>query len=153
MAAKDITATPGMSRQFLHLIPHAKAIGMEVVEVEPGIALIRLPYDPKLIGNPETGVVHGGVITTLIDNTCGLAVFSARGKALPLGTLDIRIDYLKPATPGEEIFARAECYKMTRQIAFVRATAFHGDPSDPIATCAATFMLDSGPEPEPGKTP
>jgi acyl-coenzyme A thioesterase PaaI-like protein len=58
-----------------------------------------------------------------------------------IATLDLRIDYMKAANPGEDIFAFAECYKVTKNIAFARGVAYHTDRTDPIATCAAAFML------------
>ncbi len=72
----------------------------------------------------------------------------ARDGWRPIATLDLRIDYMKPATPGKDLLARAECYKLTRNVAFVRGVAYHDDPSDPIATSVATFML-SAPDREP----
>ena len=58
---------------------------------------------------------------------------------------------MKPATPKLDIFARAECYKVTANIAFVRASAYHGDAADPIATAVGAFMLNTAinrPKPE-----
>lgn len=122
-------------------VPHAAAIGMHVVEVKPGEALVRIAYDERFVGNPQTGVIHGGIITTILDNASGIAVSAKLGTFGQIATLDLRIDYMKPATPGEDIFAHAVCYKLTRNVAFVRGTAYHGDRDDPIATSAAVFML------------
>lgn len=134
---------------MLDHVPHAKAVGLSLVSVEKGVAVCKLPYDEKLVGNPDTGVVHGGVVTTLLDNCCGIAVGASLGGFRSIATLDLRIDYMKPATPKLDVFARAECYKVTANIAFVRAAAYHLDPSDPIATAVGSFMLDTG---EPRKT-
>jgi uncharacterized protein (TIGR00369 family) len=128
---------------MLDHVPHAKAVGLTVVSVERGIAVLKLPYAEELVGNPDTGVVHGGVITTLLDNCCGIAVGSSLDMMRPIATLDLRIDYMRPATPKEDIFARAECYKVTSNIAFVRATAYHTDIGDPIATAVGAFMLNT----------
>ena len=128
---------------MLDHVPHAKAVGLTFVSIERGVAVLKLPYDEKLVGNPDTGVVHGGVITTLLDNCCGIAVGSSLEAMRPIATLDLRIDYMKPATPKEDIFARAECYKVTANIAFVRATAYHTDIGDPIATAVGAFMLNT----------
>lgn len=122
-------------------VPHAAAIQLMLLEVNAGTALCRVPYDEKLIGNPQTGVIHGGVITSLLDNTCGIAVGSKTQLVGAIATLDLRIDYMKPATPKEDILAFAECYRVSRNIAFVRGLAYHTDRGDPIATCAAAFML------------
>ena len=128
---------------MLDHVPHAKAVGLTFVSIERGVAVLKLAYDEKLVGNPDTGVVHGGVITTLLDNCCGIAVGSSLEMMRPIATLDLRIDYMKPATPKEDIYARAECYKVTANIAFVRATAYHTDIADPIATAVGAFMLNT----------
>ncbi|MBI1362074.1 MAG: hotdog fold thioesterase [Alphaproteobacteria bacterium] len=122
-------------------VPHAAAIGMRVISAGDGDAVCFVPYDPRFVGNPETGVVHGGLVTTLLDNTCGIAVTSKTGLHGQIATLDLRIDYMKPADAGKSILARAECFKVTRNIAFVRGIAYQSDPTDPVATCAATFMI------------
>lgn len=122
-------------------VPHAEAISLMLVEVGAASALCRVPYDEKLIGNPETGVIHGGVITSLLDNACGIAVGVKTQLVSAIATLDLRIDYMKPATPKEDILAFADCYRVSRNIAFVRGLAYHTDRGDPIATCTAAFML------------
>src|SRR5882757_6430012 len=85
------------AQQFSGSVPHNRALGMEIVEVSPAEALFRLPYDPKLVGNPDTGVLHGGAITALLDGASGAAVFAALTDLVPIATLDLRIDYLRPA--------------------------------------------------------
>jgi hypothetical protein len=60
-----------------------------------------------------------------------------------IATLDLRIDYMRPATPRQPVFARAECFRKTHSIAFVRGSAYHESPDDPIATTIATFVLSS----------
>jgi uncharacterized protein (TIGR00369 family) len=128
---------------FKDAVPHNRALGMRVVEVEldQAAASIELDWAEHLVGNPETQVIHGGVITTLIDACSGLAVYLRLQEPMPIATLDLRIDYLKPATPRRPVRARAECFKATHNVAFVRAVAFHDDPKDPIASSAGTFML------------
>ncbi len=106
---------------------------------------LALPYDEKLIGNPQTGVLHGGAITAVLDAACGVAVFAKLVDLIPVATLDLRIDYLKPASPGKDVYARAECFKVTRSIAFVRCDAFHeGSEADIVAVANGTFMLFRG---------
>ena len=101
--------------------------------------------------DPDTGVIAGGVVTTLLDHACGQAVYMAIGSPTSIATLDLRIDYMRAAEPGLDIFARAHCYKLTRRIAFVRATAYDKDPEDPVATAQAAFMLGTrGPAAQPG---
>lgn len=122
-------------------VPFAQAIGMEIVDAKTAEAWMRVPYSEKLIGNPDTGVIHGGVITATLDNVSGVAVQLALPERTAIATLDLRIDYMRPATPGQDLTAHAHCYKVTRNIAFVRSTAYHDDIDDPIATSVGAFML------------
>ncbi len=142
MSTAKTSATPRSGkRRYVGVIPHMKELGLETLEAKAGVAVMRLPYQERLVGNIETGVLHGGAVTTLIDSVCGLAVISGLAEPCRIATLDLRIDYLRPATPEEPVVARAECYKVTRQVAFVRGTAYHGDRDDPIASAHGTFML------------
>ena len=134
-----------LNESFRDYVPFNKALGLTLVEAsaKPALAKMRLPYDARFVGNPETGVLHGGVITTLMDAACGASVFFKLSAATPIATLDLRIDYLKPGTAGLDIYARAECFKTTNNVAFVRALAFHDNPDDPIAAAAGTFMIST----------
>lgn len=134
-----------LNESFRDYVPFNKALGLTLVEAsaEPAIARMRLPYHPQLVGNPETGVLHGGVLTALMDAACGACVFFKLKASKPIATLDLRIDYLKPGTPGLDLFARAECFKTTNNVAFVRALAFHQDLQDPIAAASGTFMIST----------
>ncbi|MDO8290210.1 MAG: PaaI family thioesterase [Parvibaculum sp.] len=130
-----------MKDVLIEHVPHARALGLTILDAKHGESWLTVPYDKKLVGNLETGVIHGGVITAMLDNACGVAVQLALPERISIATLDLRIDYMKPATPGETLVGHAHCYKVTRNIAFVRGTAYHTDPLDPIATCVGTFML------------
>lgn len=133
--------------------PFARAVGMEVESVEAGKATLKLSWRADLVGNPETGVLHGGVITTLMDNACGVAVMAAMPRLVAIATLDLRIDYLKPASRGLAVRAFCHCYKLTRSIGFVRGIAYHEDMDDPIAHCAASFMRSANRKPPPAQVP
>lgn len=121
--------------------PYAGRLGMRVVETGPGFATLALPYQEEIIGDPQRKVVFGGAVTALIDQASGLAVACAMEELLAIATIDLRVDYLRAAAPGREIVARAECYKLGHNVAFVRATAWDHEPSDPFAGCLGTFMI------------
>jgi uncharacterized protein (TIGR00369 family) len=131
--------------------PHAQFLGMSVVETGPRYAVIRLPFRKELIGDPRRGVVFGGAITTLIDHTSGLAVACALDELRAIATIDLRVDYLRAAEPGVDLFARSECYRTTRNVAFVRAFAYESDPENAFATCLGTFMIGANPTESPFK--
>ncbi|MEI9995364.1 MAG: PaaI family thioesterase [Rhizomicrobium sp.] len=123
------------------------ALGAVIVSATVGRNLMRLPYAPHLVGNPDSGVVHGGAVTAMLDQACGMAVGSALGLERPAGglrsiaTLDLRIDYMKAAKPGADIFVTGECVKITRQIAFARGRAYQDSEEDPIAAATGTFII------------
>lgn len=144
--------TPGL-RTFIHGIPHNRALGMRAISLDRGVAVMEVPYNLKLVGNPDTGVLHGGVITALLDACSGAAVFSSLTSWAPIATLDLRIDYLRAAEPNRTVVCRATCYKITRSVAFTRAIAYHDDEANPIASSAGTFMLGTKPGTQPKAQP
>lgn len=129
------------SMERLSDIPHMKGLGIQLTDFGRTSVTVKLPYREDLVGNPETGVLAGGAISALLDNACGSAVVTRVHSPAAFATLDLRIDYMKPATPGEDVFAWCECYKLTRKIAFVRGVAYHTDKNEPIANATATFMF------------
>jgi len=132
-----------LTRTFMEHVPHNRALGIRLESLGDGEAVMALPYDAKLVGNPTTGVLHGGAITSMMDACAGAAAFMSLPEPAPAATLDLRIDYLKPATAGRDVVAKANCYKRTRNIAFVRCVAFHEHQDEPIAAGVGTFMLST----------
>jgi uncharacterized protein (TIGR00369 family) len=115
--------------------------GLRLDRAAPGEAWSSLPYRPVFVGDTATGVLHGGVVTAMLDESCGMAVQLALDGTRAIATLDLRIDYQKPATPGLSIKAHSLCYRVTRSIAFVRSTAYQESEDDPVATATACFMV------------
>ena len=131
-----------LARQFIEAIPHARALGLEMVDIEAGKAVISMPWDEKLIGDPKTGVIHGGAVSALLDTCCGAAVMSHPTQPGQTATIDLRIDYMRAATPGQTLVARAECYHVTRSVAFVRATAVDDRTDVPVASASGSFTAE-----------
>ena len=135
---------PGRDEMVAH-VPHAAALGMKVIETGPRLAVLMLPYQEHLVGDPVRKVVFGGVITTLIDQACGIAVACSLDNLRAIATVDLRVDYLRAAEPGCDLYARAECYRVARSVAFVRVLAYERQIDDPFASCLGTFMLGANP--------
>ena len=140
MATDDRKKT--LARQFIEAIPHARLLGMELTEIGEGEAVITMPYDTKLIGDPLTGVIHGGAVSTLMDTCGGAAVMSHPAGPAGTATIDLRIDYMRSATPGQMITAKATCYHITRTVAFVRAVATDDDTENPVAAATGAFTVE-----------
>lgn len=126
---------------FIDVVPHSHALGLCYVESGIGRLVLDLPWRAELVGDPEAGLMHGGVITTLIDAACGGAVLSRLSDLCRVATLDLRIDYLRPARTRRTVRCRAECHRLTRHIAFTRALAHDGDVDDPLASAVGTFVV------------
>ena len=143
--AEDATRRARLARAFLTAIPHAAELALGLEETGPGMARIGMPWDARLVGDPATGVIHGGAVSTLMDTCCGLAVLLHPVGVTGTATLDLRIDYMRPATPGQRIVAQAECHHVTRTVAFVRAVATDDDPARPVAMATGAFTVERAP--------
>ncbi len=130
-------------RAMMQWTPQGKALGFEVTKLDGTRVSGRAPYKPELIGDPETRVIAGGVITTFLDQLCGMAAVLAMREPATVATIDIRIDYMRPAEPDRDVLAEAQCYKIGKNVAFVRAVAFEESADNPIAHAAAAFMINT----------
>ena len=134
---------------FSERVPFNKALGIEVLDVGRAFSIQRLPPDPRWVGDPVSGAMHNGAIVTLLDSVCGAATFMSLDAPAYISTLDLRIDHLRPASAERPLTARADCYRRTRQIAFIRCSAWQDDPDNPVSVGTATFAL-STPHGRPG---
>jgi uncharacterized protein (TIGR00369 family) len=129
------------AQAMVRFTPQAQALGMQLTRIEGPRAWGLVPYRADLVGDPDTGVIAGGVLTTFLDQLSGVAAVIAMEAATAVATLDLRIDYMRPAEPGRDIRAEAHCVRLTRSVAFVRAVAFEDGSDSPIAHAMAAFMI------------
>ena len=128
------------ARNFLSVPRHCQHLQMTVERADEDGLVLRLPYSDQIVGNPVTGVIHGGAITTLMDTCCGISTVCYLPEFEICPTLDLRIDYMHPAEPGKPIFGFAECYRVTPTVIFTRGIAYQDDREQPIAHVVGTFM-------------
>ena len=128
------------AERFLSALRHCQVLGMQVEAADEKGLTLRLPYSEKIVGNPETGGIHGGAITTLMDTTCGISTVCFLPDFEVCPTLDLRIDYMRPADPHKDVYGFAECYRVTPTVIFTRGIAYQDDPAQPIAHAVGTFM-------------
>jgi uncharacterized protein (TIGR00369 family) len=126
--------------RFVSAIRHCQVLGLRVVSADTKGMTLVLPYSPQIVGNPQTGVIHGGALTTLMDSTCGVSILCVLPEFEVCPTLDLRIDYMHPAEPHKDVYGFAECYRVTPDIIFTRGVAYQDDPQQPIAHVVGTFM-------------
>jgi len=122
-------------------MPHNKLIGMRLLAVGPGEVTCTVPHGEDLAGDPDAGVLHRGVIISLMDVACGGAVCMRLGRLQPIATIDLRLDSIRTPGPRQSVTARAECYEIVGSLAFVRALAYEGDSRRTVAAAQATFMV------------
>ncbi|MGG7567413.1 PaaI family thioesterase [Rhodovulum sp. DZ06] len=139
-----LKALAAIGQKFIGAIPHNRALNMEIVDLMAGEAMMRVPWDERFVGDPATGVLHGGVITALLDSCSGAAVLSHPSGVTTTATIDLRIDYMRPARPGKAITCKAVCYRATRSVAFVRGSAWDEDEGDLVAASSGAFTVERG---------
>ena len=131
---------PEVFTHMVRKVGHGGALGIHYVGHGEDWVELGLDYSNKLVGVEETGVLASGPIISLMDMATSMAIWVKLGRFRPQATLDLRVDYLRPATPGRRIVGRGECYSLKTAIAFVRGTAHDGDPDDPVAHVTGTFI-------------
>ncbi len=129
------------TQMFVDMLPHCRELNIRIEDVGPARAVMALPYDTKLVGDPDTGVIHGGAVSVLMDTCGGASILMHPENGGSFATLDIRIDYMRAAKPERTVFAEAFCFHVTRTVAFVRVTAWDEDQTDPVATASAAFTF------------
>lgn len=129
-----------IAEYFSAAIPFYRALGIELVAVDTEVIQMRVPYRPEFVGDAAAGLWHTSVATALADSACGLAVLLTLPGAEGTATLDLRMDYLRPAVAGEDLYVTAECHHLTRRVAFARATLHQGNRDRPTAHCTGAFM-------------
>lgn len=127
--------------QYARQAGHGGAIGIAYHDHGDDWAELSLPYSPRLVGMKESGILASGPIISLMDMATSLAIWIRLGRFRHQATLDLRVDYLRPARPGATLIGRGECYGVTKRIGFVRGLAHDGNLADPVAHVSGTFMF------------
>jgi uncharacterized protein (TIGR00369 family) len=137
--------TPEERLQYLRSMPaalqgHMAAMGVICEHLDQQSARIRIPYRREFLGDPQRQIIHTGVVTSMVDSACGFIVLTRIPAGERIATLDLRVDYLRPSRAPGDLLCEAECYRLTPQIAFARATVWQDRREEPVATALATFM-------------
>ena len=131
---------PGLAAKLMNKRGHGGHIGLTYHSHGPNWFELALPWREELTGMAGSGILASGPIISLMDMASGMAIWQASGSFNPVATLDLRVDYQRPARERASVRGRVECYRRTRSAAFVRGIAHDGDPDDPVAHVAGVFM-------------
>ena len=129
-----------MAEMMIEMVPFSKFLGISVDKIEHGKVFGHTAYDKRFETEQESGIMHGGAVTTAIDNLSGLAALTLSVPPQPLVTLDLRIDYNCAPDLHKDIYIEAECYRTTKNVSFVRSLAHNGNRDDVIAHSVSVFM-------------
>jgi uncharacterized protein (TIGR00369 family) len=129
------------AKAFLEGIPFSRAAGMQAERMSHGRGSVSMAASHAWTGHTAASQIHPGCLTVLADTACGLAVGAAMNPIEPYATLDLRMDYLRPARAGLELRCDAHCHRLSRSVAFVRGEVFQPGSSEAVASVNATFML------------
>ena len=123
--------------------PFMELIGGRMEEMGEGYMRVSLVLEPRHT-NPH-GVMHGGVITTLMDEVLGGAIASVRGmevmRAAPHATIEMNASFLAAARPGEEIVVEGRVLRLGRTVAFGEAEARRRGDGELIAKGRFTSVI------------
>ncbi len=133
---------PADIARHVNAVPFNAALGIRYVRCGPGWLENTLSWQEDLV-RPATASIAMGVITCLVDATCGATILMACGPVRSSVTLNLQVDLVRPASAGATLYARAECIDMNRQIAFVQARIEDGDGAI-VATGLAKFLFEPG---------
>jgi len=140
-----------LALNFMDQIPFNQHIGLKVHSFDADVAIFKLNMRPELVGNWLQGILHGGVIASALDVAGGTAALAAaykqrldlpveeRNKSLSkLGTIDMRVDYLRPGR-GEEFYASATILRIGAKVAVTRME-FKNEKDELLAVGTGTYM-------------
>lgn len=152
MSASDRTELEQMVVSIFEKIPFNGVLGLHIEHLEEGHARVRFDMRDELVGNYVRRILHGGVISATLDVTAGLVAFAGLAKRMRessmedklarfsrLGTIDMRVDYLRPGT-GEFFVASARTLRSGNRIAVVHAE-LHNDANELIASSTCTYLV------------
>ncbi len=123
-------------------VPFNKAMGLRVESMERGRVVVRLPFREDLVGDVFRPALHGGAIAASIDATAGAAAFTHVTMNDRMSTIDLRIDYLRPA-PKRDLLVAAVVSRIGSRVAVVNVvvTVDGEDPEEPVAEGRAVFSV------------
>jgi len=114
-------------------------IGGELDSWEEGRVVMSIKLEGRHM-NPG-GVLHGGVLTTLMDEATAHAIATVRGLEAPLATVDMNVSFLAAARPGDELECEARTLRIGSSVAFAEAEVRRRGRGDLVAKGRFTYAI------------
>lgn len=140
----DIDTFAAFQELIEHSIPFNAFLGIKLVSLESGICKLSIPFRQELLGDFRRGAVHGGVISTLIDTCGGFAVWSMCKVTDKIATIDLRVDYLKPALSAD-LVAESRVRLLGNRVGNASTIIFmSGEPNQIVAEGRSVYNIRRG---------
>jgi uncharacterized protein (TIGR00369 family) len=125
-------------------IPFNRLLGIVIEDLQEGFCRLKIPFRPELVGDPFRPALHGGVLSALADTTGGAAVFSVVGLNDRVSTIDMLVDYLRPAEL-KDVVCESSVTRIGNRLASTDMKLFHPDaPDQLIATGRGVYNVKRG---------
>ena len=125
---------------FEHVVPFNRFLGIEIRSLEPGKALLYLPFREEFIGDSTRPALHGGVISSLMDTAGGVAAWTSLEEQDRLSTVDILVDYLRPADRAA-LLAEGKLIRIGDRVAAVEIKVWQEGNEEPVASGRAVYNV------------
>ena len=126
---------------FEKTVPFVSYLGMRFVSIDSGLVIMEVPFAPNLVGNPEGPALHGGVVASLLDTCGGAAVWSQIGRYDRVSTVDLRVDYLRPAR-AERVIGAGRVIRLGNRVGVTELRAYHpGAEDEPVAVGTGVYNI------------
>lgn len=125
---------------FEEHIAFNRFVGMHIERLAEGFARVRIAFSGGLVGDPYRPALHGGVLSTLLDTAGGLAAFTAVQPGDRMSTIDLRVDYVRPAGLAD-VIGEGRVLRLGNRVAVCDMVAFQEDPGRPVATGKGVYNL------------
>ena len=152
MAHSDHDDVHGVVRDLFSRIPFNRLLGLEIESLTDDEARLGFRMRDDLVGNYTRNILHGGVISATLDVTSGLMAFLGVAKRIRsgsleekmerfsrLGTIDMRVDYLRPGA-GKRFIATARVIRSGNRIAVIYAE-LHNERDELLASATCTYLV------------
>jgi uncharacterized protein (TIGR00369 family) len=139
VSGDDAPARLAFVRDFAATSPYYQAMGMSLLEIEEGRAVLRIEIQPSQLN--ADGIVHGGVLPAIADGAMGNALRTLNGAAAQVLTAEVHLHYLRPVSGGV-IVAEGRVVQSGRRLSFAEVEMRDEATGKLVARGSGTFVIE-----------